>query len=57
LSVLIRLLTLPGFVLSGSGFVLVALFQLPLVIIFMWLLLRSFPRPDLPESPRFADGA
>jgi hypothetical protein len=54
LSVLIGLLALPGLVLSGSGFILVALLQLPLIAVFMWLLLRSFPRPEMPESPRFA---
>lgn len=53
LSVLIRLLALPGLALSGSGFILAALLQLPLIILFIWLLLRSFPRPDTPESPRF----
>ena len=54
LSVLIRLLALPGFVLSGEGFFLASLLQLPLIVVFTWLLLRAFPRPETAESPRFA---
>ena len=51
LSVLIRLLALPGFILSGAGFFLAALFQLPLIVVFMWLLLRSFPVPRCRKLP------
>jgi membrane protease YdiL (CAAX protease family) len=54
LSILIRLLAVPGFALPGAGFILASLLQLPLIVVFMWLLLRTFPRPEMPESPRFA---
>lgn len=54
-SVLLRLLAKPGMDLADSAYLLAIVFQLPLIFVFGRLLLRSFPRPSIPETPHFSD--